>query len=241
MFFRVSTSIFRNKFSFHLILTFIILYFQPEEMKLLQPPLRQTVGLSVCSYLSVPSITAPNCVGRLQPHWMESRGQKAFSWDPSESKTCQPVKQRGRPINNHTEARQIQLGNKVCIFNGTSVKGEKLPSYFLCLLRHTSQLASRHKSRGNLAPFDPELPVSQVLKFTVGCKIIYSELYIIWTIKLHTPIRNPITCAWLKPQFQQASAHNLKISEEEESTTFIGILSQHLIIPIVKAVGLILK
>lgn len=88
MFFRVSTSIFRNKFSFHLILTFIILYFQPEEMKLLQPPLRQTVGLSVCSYLSVPSITAPNCVGRLQPHWMESRGQKAFSWDPSESKTC---------------------------------------------------------------------------------------------------------------------------------------------------------
>lgn len=75
----------------------------------------------------------------------------------------------------------------------------------------------------------------------MGCKIIYSELYIIWTIKLHTPIRNPITCAWLKPQFQQASAHNLKISEEEESTTFIGILSQHLIIPTVKALGLILK
>lgn len=75
----------------------------------------------------------------------------------------------------------------------------------------------------------------------MGHKIIYSELHIIWTIKLHTPIRNPITCAWLKPLFQQASAHNLKISEEEESTTFIGILSQHLIIPTVKALGLILK
>lgn len=55
-----------------------------------------------------------------------------------------------------------------------------------------------------------------------------------WTIKLHTPIRNSITCAWLKPVFQQASAHNLKVSEEEHSTTFIGILFQHLIIPTVK-------
>lgn len=78
-------------------------------------------------------------------------------------------------------------------------------------------------------------------KVTLGPKIIYSELHITWAIKSHSPIRNPITCAWLKPLLQQASAHHLKLSEEEESTPFIGILSQHLIIPTVKALGLILK
>lgn len=145
-----------------------------------------------------------------------------------------------RQTYNHTKTRQIQLRSRVCVFNGMAVKCEKLQSDFVSS-QAAESVSLKTQIQRKPGSFRSRTTCFLDFKVTVGSKIIYSELHIIRTIKLHTPIRNPITCAWLKPLFQQASAHNLKISEEEESTTFIVILSQHLIIPTVKALGLILK
>lgn len=216
-------------------LTFIILYFQPGEMKLLQSSLCQTVSVSVRSRYNSIRLRWPSST-TLEG---DQRPKRLCLVSLREQGSLASQAERGRPI---TTPKPDKFNLEIeSAFLTARLLNEKSFNRVLCLLRQQSQSASRHKSRGNLAPFDPELPVSQIFKATVGHKIIYSELHIIWTIKLHTPIRNPITCAWLKPLFQQASAHNLKISEEEESTTFIGILSQHLIIPTVKALGLILK
>lgn len=89
-------------------------------MKLLQHPLCQNVG--VCALICpFPPLEHLTLLAKLNHTFWKVEANETLLGIPTRARLSSQSRKE-RQTHNHTKARQIRLGNKVCVFNSTPVK-----------------------------------------------------------------------------------------------------------------------